>query len=556
MKLDMFDINKFVELNHCKPVTSPVIFQSNKMPNPDGLLSYEIFGYSEADRKNIFAYIDLKDNYIHPVVYAMLSSRMGSIKDVISGQKHAIVNPSNGKVQIVSEGTPKSGTGLKFIYDNFEKINWIDELEENEIESLDKKTRLKFLKSLKKEEFFINKWLVLPAHYREEAADASSMGDVLNSLYKDLLAATRSIRSGFTFELFGNATRMKVQETLLYIYQTTMAPVSGKSLDTKTKELRGVSKNSLLARSLMGKTIDHGANTIIVAPITSDANSVQETPVPFGTALLPLPTCLSLYNPFFVHEVSNILELLQQNLQEDLNMYYPGIYKVNMNYYNSTKIEKIISRYIKSSYERFEPIPFEVKDLRDNVVHDFYYMLDEYYSKKDAENEENGVRRSYTFTDLMYQSAIEVLKNKHALITRHPVTNNKNIYPAKVVPLSTARTRKVYIENLNRYVYKAKIIEYPKYPYIECEELPKQSKNFYEFINTSIIGNAVLKSLGGDYDGDMVFIRGLFSLQANEEAEKIIKAKSNILGASGAPIRSLADIGKDLTVSLYELTKD
>lgn len=549
MKINMFDINAFIELNHCLPVTSPVMFQSNKMPNPEGLLSYEIFGYSEDDRKNRFAYIDLKDNYIHPIVYAMLSARMGSIKYLLSGAKHCII--SNGKLTFVEEGTPNSGTGLKFIYDNFEKINWIDELEENEISSIDKKTRLKFLKTLKKEEFFVNKWLVLPAHYREEAADGASMGDVINQLYKDLLAATRSIHSGFTFEIFGNATKMRIQELLLQIYQTTMTPISGKSLDTKTGELRGVSKNSLLARSLMGKTIDHGANTVIVAPVTSDAKSVLKMPVPFGTALLPLQTCIALFNPFFVHEISNILNTLTIELNRRLKDEYGNKYEVDLSQYNSAAIDKIISRFIKSSYERFDPIEFKLKNTDEYVNLELY----EYATREDAEKRENATIRPFTYTDLLYQAAVEVLKNKHVLITRHPVTNNKNIYPAKVTPLSTARTRQVFIYNMDPDIYKENIKEYAEYPYIKYDGATNPNVN-YEFIGTSIIGNAVLKSLGGDYDGDMIFIRGLYSLQANAEAEALVKAKSNILGATGEPIRGLDLIGKDLVMSLYELTKD
>lgn len=549
MKINMFDINAFIELNHCLPVTSPVMFQSNKMPNPDGLLSYEIFGYSEDDRKNRFAYIDLKDNYIHPIVYAMLSARMGSIKYVLSGAKHCSI--INGKITFVEEGTPNSGTGLKFIYDNFEKINWLDELEENEISSIDKKTRLKFLKTLKKEEFFVNKWLVLPAHYREESSDGSSMGDIINQLYKDLLAATRSIRSGFTFEIFGNNTKMRIQELLLQIYQTTMTPVSGKSLDIKSGELQGVSKNSLLARSLMGKTIDHGANTVIVAPVTSDAKSISEFPVPFGTALLPLQTCIALYNPFFVHEISNILTTLSEELNNTLKSMPNNTDEVDLSYFNSTVIDKIISRFIKSSYERFDPIEFELKNSNETI----YLDMVEYSSEEDAIQQKNAIIRPFTYTDLMYQAAEEVLKNKYVLITRHPVTNNKNIYPAKVQPLSTARTRKVYLYRSDPNTYKENIRVYERYPYIKYDGANVPDVN-YEFIGTSIIGNAVLKSLGGDYDGDMVFIRGLYSLQANAEAAELVKAKSNILGATGEPIRGLDLIGKDLVMSLYELTKD
>ena len=232
MKLDMFDIDEFIRLNHCKEVTSPVMFEYNKTYTEDGILSYEIFGYTEEERKNKFGYIDLRGNYLHPIVYNMISKRMGSLKYIITGEKYGVIK--NKKIEVVPEDFPGAETGLKFIYDHFEEINWIDELEESEIDSLDKKSRLKFLRSLKKEEFFVRKWLVLPAYYREEAADRSTLGEDINKVYKNLVAMTRSLRMGFSFDIFGDQTRLKIQNTILQLYQMTMGPVTGKSLNLDT----------------------------------------------------------------------------------------------------------------------------------------------------------------------------------------------------------------------------------------------------------------------------------------------------------------------------------
>ena len=60
-------------------------------------------------------------------------------------------------------------------------------LDEEEMSSMDKKTRLKFIKSIKKDEFFVDKWLVLPPYYRDENTESSTMGDIVNKYYKELL---------------------------------------------------------------------------------------------------------------------------------------------------------------------------------------------------------------------------------------------------------------------------------------------------------------------------------------------------------------------------------
>lgn len=51
MKIDIFDFNKFIELNAVKEVTSPIVFARGGNPDPDGLLSNIIFGIDTKSRK-------------------------------------------------------------------------------------------------------------------------------------------------------------------------------------------------------------------------------------------------------------------------------------------------------------------------------------------------------------------------------------------------------------------------------------------------------------------------------------------------------------------------
>ena len=153
---------------------------------------------------------------------------MQSIKDLLYARKYAVV--ADGSIKIVPETTPGAETGLNFLYDHYEEIDWMNEFKDGEIESVDKKARLKFLKSLKKDEFFVDKWLVLPVSYRDADSDSKSLGDNINQIYKDIISKTRSMNVGFSFDLFGAETKMSIQNLLLYCYQTTLAPVSGKNL--------------------------------------------------------------------------------------------------------------------------------------------------------------------------------------------------------------------------------------------------------------------------------------------------------------------------------------
>ena len=146
MKFDVFNIDDFIKANKCQQVTSPVFFQYDGNPTPDGLFSYDIFGMSDEDRMNRFGYIDLHDHFLHPLVYSIMSTRMGAVKDILNCEKYAVV--AGDDIRIVPEDTEGAMTGTDFFFENFEKINWTKEIEDRDVDSIDKTARLKFLKSL------------------------------------------------------------------------------------------------------------------------------------------------------------------------------------------------------------------------------------------------------------------------------------------------------------------------------------------------------------------------------------------------------------------------
>jgi DNA-directed RNA polymerase beta' subunit len=155
MKIDVFNINDFIKSNNSPEITNSVFFNYDKTPTSDGLFSYELFGLSDLERRSIFGYIDLKGKYIHPLFFMMMSKRMGSLSGLLAGDKYAII--IDKKIVIVPEDYEGAETGISFLYNNFDKINWIEEIEEEELDSIDKKTRLKLFKELSRDEFFVDK---------------------------------------------------------------------------------------------------------------------------------------------------------------------------------------------------------------------------------------------------------------------------------------------------------------------------------------------------------------------------------------------------------------
>jgi DNA-directed RNA polymerase beta' subunit len=542
VKIDLFNIDDFVRINKSPRVTNPVFFNYDKTPTSDGLFSYELFGVSDKDRKNIFGYVDLKGPYIHPLIYTMMSKRMGALKDLLSGEKHAVI--ADKRIVYVTEDTPGSDTGIDFLYDNFDKIDWLDEVEEEEMDSIDKKTRLKFLRSIKREEFFCTKWLVLPPFYRAQSSDNRTLGDSINSIYKDLISRTNSMSTGFGLSMFGNQTKFKIQTTLVQLFEETTRPIKG--------------KGSLLRKHLLGKSIDYTSSNVITSPPISNSTSLDDMPVKFGYGGFPISTVVSLFHPFFVTYITEFLSRIVKEFI--LYSFRDDIKNLDLGQFSTQAAEKMIKAFIKSEEERFEPFKVEYSAVNGKKKTIALPML-EFRSEQEYKSG-RGRQRLFTIMDLFYMTAKQVIDDKHVYVTRYPAINFQNIYPSKINLLTTNKTRKDYFikfmgieSSINDMVNSGK--GFIDYPYIRFEGDDSPSPNtYYSFLNVFTPGNVYLKALGGDYDGDMLYLRGVFTKEANAEAEKLIYSKSNVLTANGSTSRGLGKIARDAALAAYELTKD
>ena len=67
-----------------------------------------------------------------------------------------------------------------------------------------------------------------------------------------------------------------------------------------------------------------------------------------------------------------------------------------------------------------------------------------------------------------------------------------------------------------------------------------------------MISNLFLPGIGGDYDGDTVTVRGVYTVEANEELENHMHSKANFIDIGGNNIRYST---KDAIQTLYNLTR-
>jgi len=468
MIVDLFDTKEFIDVNKLEEITDPMLFVRGGIPSSTGLLSTDIFGVSINDRKNTYAYIDLHDYFIHPFIYKLILRLNRNFKHIVHGTKKYVIE--NG---VLVENDESGKTGIRFLYDNWEKINF----EKNN--SLARNERVDLLHAYKKNVIFTKYWIVIPAFYRDVNLQNIEKGKLshheINDKYSRLIRLCSIVRDNNSFEMTLINTKAKIQETLVEIYDLLKGKLE--------------KKQGLIRRNLLGKSIDYGARSVISAP-TFHVNKWSEMNIDFYHVGVPLAQCCSLFTPFIISWVKGFFrrEFEQSGKKYPVKDKNGEIIFVELDnpelYFNDEYIKKQIDQFIFSHTDRFVPIQLPVKNMKEKVYLQFTGRL---YDKNHPE-EGSSLNRPATWCDILYQAAVDVTKDKMVYVTRYPITDYFSTFPSQVTVLSTTKTIPVFV---NGTVYN-------NYPYIDLSQSKSQVE--ISFHDTITMSNLMLKGLGGDYD--------------------------------------------------------
>lgn len=524
MKIEILDMNRIIAVNKLQEITSPRLFSNKMMYDPEGILSSDIFGISKGDRRNTFAYIDLKRHFIHPHLYTKVVKQMfRGVIYILSGQKRYVIK--NG--QLVED--PENGwTGIDELYKRWNEIDW------SKSKSVDS-TSKKLLMNLSRDQIFIDKELVIPPAYRDVmiagTIDSSDHVNELNDLYVKLIRSVALLSEGGLFSRTQYATQMKIQDTLVEIMEYFKHQVSR--------------KQGLIRKNLIGKSVDYGVRTVISAPSYNNEN-IGDNIIDVEHTAVPISECCSLFYPFieswlknfFTREIINDPNLItfydyETNKEITATMRDPEIQ------FSEKNIRKFINDYCLNPDNRFKVVNVMVdvpaktkKTLKASMILKGKIML--------PNNATKVLNRSMTVTDILYLACVDVCEKRHVMVSRYPVGTDKGIFFNKIRVQST-------IKHVNL-IFNGK--EYPYYPDIDFSI--SQDKVGVQFIDTLVMSNSHLDGMGADYDGDQVSVRGIYSDEANMEAEEIMNRKTSALNITGANSKGVA---KEVYNSLYELTK-
>lgn len=529
LRLEILTPEEFVKKNECKPITDPRAFLRDNIPSDEGLLSNKIFGITKDDRAGIFAYIDLHGTFIDPSCYKTWIRLDGKIRNVVHGIGTYRVNDLG---EIVED--EKGQTGIDFLLKNINKIKF------KSSESIKRDIKIQYLEQ-NRNNMFIKKYIVIPPFYRDKNTGNSRVVGLggINKLYNDLIIATNALLATQDY-MFDASDSMKgrVQELILNIYDWFCGN-NNKNINTELGT--GISgKFGVLRRANMSKTANFSSRLVISAPELK-VEKPEDMMVSFDKSAIPLAAAITEFRDFVMFHTKRFFENEFMGVEtypiidKDGNIKYVVPEDPNI-VFSDERIKQEMERYIHGYNNRFVPVEIPIEGTTEK-----YYMKFKGRGATPGEaNPESIYNRRLTWCDVFFIACNEAVKDKQILITRFPIDSFANQITTQAVISSTKETEPMYFDNTF----------YKFYPKIRREDIGTDTSN--KFVDTMKLSNLYLPAMGGDYDGDQITCKGVYTQEANEELREFLNSKQNFMDFGCKPLRSST---ADVIQSIYALTK-
>lgn len=557
-------INNNIKYLKMREVKNPVYFlsMSNQEPTEDGLFSTKIFGIQPEEKKRKWGYIDLGTKVIHPFIYEVLCSLQQNIVSCCNGEGSWIVTEDHDLVKLDENDSRYNdeNTGIDWFIRNYPKIVF------KRNGSRERDEKINMLTSIKPSEMFISKWLVIPVFYRDFNYRNNKL-DIppINSLYRKLITIAQSVKFSSSLEVTSIMDKMNMQLTLVDIEKYYIELIR--------------QSDGFFRQYVIGKNPDYGVRSVISCPVLTQYDKPDDCPIDMNHTGYPLSEVIQSLYPFierwvynwFVNEfdVSSGVKpaLIYENGKKKLvamnavNLITYKSYDANGKEiekvrteksnivdgkYNIDNIRKRINTWIDNYESRFDPITYD-GEYNGKIYKNCELAFTGVPYAADAQNPNASdiANRAFTWTDLLYLAAEDCASDKYAWVTRYPLTTYLGVYPTKMFVMSTVRTMKC------KMVVNGETRIYDYYPLIDPNKTTMEvSTSFNETIN---MANSRLAVIGGDYDGDTVSTRAMFSVEANAETMDIINSPKNFLNCKGSLIATMTNEGN---LTLYNMTKD
>lgn len=442
MIIGTLNVDKMIRQRNIKRV------YNHNLNGPGSLFDPAIFGTGD-EKKEKFGYIDLGGKFIDPTTYIMVSRRIfRDLPNLINGSKKFIIAKDGTLTQ-----DPDGKSGLKWLYDNFDKIHF--------------KGQGKELNKYTKEDFFISKILVMPLHYRDmDTTSGTIKVDEINQYYIDIIRATKMKESQneLVKDLDTSFLDMKIQGLLANLVD---------HLANMTFFKKGAQR-----QLAMGRSVDYSSRTVISAPEVKMTDVLGDTPFKLGESQIPLHHILNMYPIQIISKTHDIL----------MNFYDLGLMNIDKEEYEYYFNDDFIKEKIKAYY-------YSYKDRSDEVTgpngEKFIFNIE-----FDDSHTVKKYTRGITYMELFFIAFMQIRENVRMQFTRFPAVGKGSVIFGKVNPLTLNTdmgVEKIYLTTDNNT---------PLYELHRIGDItPFITKpSAFIFEETQKMSNLLLNMLGGDYD--------------------------------------------------------
>ena len=468
----LYDIDQAIKINDLKEVTSARIYLTENQFHPQGLFSEEIFGQTNSEREYRCGYIKLPIHIFNPDVAKTIILRSGGvIKKLAFGEAKCNLS-ADGVLSVADDG---KYCGLVDLYNIWENIDIRKTLNTRSQDNID------ILTKIPKKLLFNDKILVAPPNLRQIGErNGRQVKSELNTMYMGIIGL-KSVTAHTTTSVY--QVYAKFQNFAIQIYEYINNLVSGKT--------------GFFQQHLMSKTTTFTARNVISAPRYNTDN--PEIGI-FHTGY-PMHTIVTLFDPFIKFQMKQFFSY------SSIEQIHPNPEEINSedlaNIYDDKMISDLITIYKMNPGARFKIMYLDTEQTKPIIFNGY-----------DVKNQRT-VTRPLTLTDVIYicckRGVIDAKKLVYTV--RYPMGDHYGAFFTYPVLLSTVSTM----------VMEWQGERYDHYPVIDLEASHIRVSTM--FADTLTPTNSRLKAICGDYDGDTVKSTGVWSDDANEEAERLMKSK-------------------------------
>lgn len=496
----LYDIDQAIKINDLKEVTSSRIYLTENEFHPQGLFSEEIFGQTNNEREYRCGYIKLPIHIFNPNIAKTIILRSGGILKKMAYAEARCSLTEDGILKADEEG---QYCGLVDLYNIWEKIDIRKTLNTRSKDNLD------ILTKIPKKLLFNDKVLVAPPNMRPVGErNGRQVKSELNTIYIGILGLKSVTARTTTKDVY--QVYAKFQNYVVQIYEYINNLVS--------------SKTGFFQQHLMSKVVSATARNVISGPKYNTDNPL----IGIYHTGYPMHTLLTMFEPFVKFQMKQFFEYshIQQihpnpdeiNSEDLLNIYDDEMITNLCNVYKFNPGARFRIMYLDPDHTK--PLLFDGIDLKNNT----------------------HVNRPLTLTDVIFICCQRgVIDAKKMVYTcRYPMGDHYGAFFTYPVLLSTIQTTEMQWQSQ---VFQTYPVIDPSLGHMKVSTL---------FADTLTPSNSRLKAIGGDYDGDTVKSTGIWSDEANEEAERLMKSKLYNIRMEG---RTMFPIEIECLNGLYGLTK-